>query len=79
MENYLNNLINEKNNLDMESLIEVEGESGLNIIPLGCLVEAILSASKNEQKAIRNMLVKIDFLNGDVMNYFQHLAQAIAV
>jgi hypothetical protein len=79
MENYLNNLISEKANIDMESMIEVEGESGLNMIPLGCLVESILAASSNEQKAIRNMLVKIDFMNGNVMHYFRHLAQAIAI
>ncbi len=79
MKNYLNNLINEKSNIDMESVIEVEGESGLNMIPLACLVESILNAPGATQRTIRNTLVQIDFMNGDVMHYFRHLAQAIAI
>lgn len=79
MKTYLNNLINEKSGIDMETIIEVDGPSGGNIIPLGCVVEAILQAPKREQDGIRTMLVKIDFVNGSVLDYFKHLAQAIAV
>jgi hypothetical protein len=31
-----------------------------------------------EKKAIKDWLVKIDFVNGNVLDYFKHLAQAIA-
>ena len=58
--------------------IEVEGDSGLNIIPMDFLIEAIKSAPKHEQAGIKNALVRIDFSNGDVMGYFNHLAKAIA-
>ena len=51
----------------------------MNFIPLGCVIEAIKSAPIHEQKAIKNMLVKVDFINGDVCDYFKHLAQAIAI
>lgn len=78
MKTYLNNLITEKTALDMDMILEVEGPSGLNIMPLAVLVDAILSAPVTEQKAIRTMLVKIDFVNGKVEDYFKHLAQAIA-
>ena len=78
MRTYLNNLITEKTALDMDMILEVEGPSGLNIMPLAVLVDAILSAPVTEQKAIRTMLVKIDFVNGKVEDYFKHLAQAIA-
>ena len=79
MKTYLNNLITEKSGIDFESTIEVEGPSGLNVMPLRILVDAILSAPKSEQNAIRTMLVKIDFVNGDVMDYFRHLARAVAI
>lgn len=79
MEQYLNDLINEKDGIDMETVMNVEGPSGSNFIPLDCLVAAILQAPASEQSAIRTTLVRIDFANGDVMHYFTHLAQAIAL
>lgn len=75
---WLDTLIEEKG-IDTEQLFEVEGASGLNIIPLGCVVEAIKATCKQEQAAIKAMLVKIDFVNGDIVDYFKHLAQAIAI
>jgi len=76
--NWLDTLIEEKN-LDTETCFEVEGPSGPNFIPLGCVLEAIEAAPAHEKRAIEHMLVKIDFVNGDVMDYFRHLAQAIAI
>ena len=77
MKNYLNALISEKG-LNTETIIEVEGNSGTNFIPLGVVVEHILIANSTEQAQIKNTLVKIDFHNGNVMHFFTHLAQAIA-
>lgn len=61
-----------------ENDIEVEGPSGLNFMPLSILIDAIKQASKDEQKGIKHKLVQIDFYNGDVMDFFKHLAKAIA-
>jgi folate-dependent phosphoribosylglycinamide formyltransferase PurN len=77
MTNYLNTLISEKG-LNLETIIEVQGESGTNFIPLAVVVEHIAIANSTEQAQIKNTLVKIDFHNGDVMHFFNHLAQAIA-
>ncbi len=77
MENYLNDLISEKG-LNKETIIEVEGASGTNFIPLGVVVEHILIVNSTEQAKITKTLVKIDFHNGDVMHFFTYLAQAIA-
>lgn len=66
-------------NLDMEQTFTVEGMGGMNITPLGCVVEAIKLTTEREQSAIKSMLVKIDFLNGNVCNYFAHLAKALAL
>ena len=74
---WLDTFIDEKA-LDTEQLLEVEGPSGLNLIPLGCLLDTIKAAPANEQADIKNVLVKIDFYNGDPMHFFKHIAQAIA-
>lgn len=76
---WLDTLIEEKE-LDTEFTFEVNGpEYGLNLIPLGCVVEAIKSTSQEEQSKIKDTLVKIDFMNGDIMHFFNHLAQALAI
>ena len=74
---WLNTFISEKN-IDIEQVLEVEGESGTNWIPVECVLEAIKSASKAEQQGIKNTLVAIDFKNGNVLHFIKHLAQAIA-
>jgi len=74
---WIDTLISEKN-INTEKFLEVEGPSGLNMIPVAVLVDAIKQASDAEQAAIKTMIVKIDFVNGDVVDYFKHLAQAIA-
>ena len=62
----------------LESILEVTGPSGTNWIPVGALVEMMKGAPKYEQQGIKSMIVRIDFANGDVLDYFKHLAQAVA-
>jgi len=70
----------EEKGLDREQVFEVQGPVwGLNSIPLGVVLEHIEIAPAHEQAAIKSMLVKIDFCNGDVTDYLRHLAQAIAI
>jgi len=78
MKTYLNNLLNEKG-INRELHLDIEGNSGLNIIPLQIVVDAIINTNKEEQNQIKKTLVMIDFKNGDVMHYIKHLAQAIAI
>ena len=75
---WFDTFIDEKG-LDRDEIIEVEGESGLNMMPLQVLIDAINSAPKHEQAGIKTMIVRIDFANGDVMHYFNHLAKALAI
>ena len=77
MENWIKTLIEEKG-LNINTTFDIEGTNGLNIIPLGVVVEHILISPANQQKQIKNTLVKIDFHNGDIMHFFKYLAQAIA-
>ena len=48
------------------------------MIPLANVIAAIKAAPKSEQAVIKTNLVRIDFLNGDVMHFFDHLAGALA-
>ena len=77
MKKYLKNLIDEKG-IDTNLAFKVKGETGINLIPIGVVIEHILLAPIKEKKAIKDWLVKIDFVNGNVLDYFKHLAQAIA-
>jgi len=75
---WLDTFIEEKG-INLEDVLEVDGPSGPNAIPVACLVEMIKQAPASEQAGIKSMIVKIDFKNGNVLDYFRHLAQAIAV
>jgi hypothetical protein len=76
--NWLNRLVNEKG-INCDYTIEVTGNSGMNFIPVQCLLDMILSAPKHEQDSIKIAIVRIDSTKGFVMDYFKHLAKAIAL
>ncbi len=78
MKTYLNNLISEKSNISMSTPIEVEGNSGTNFMNVEIVVNHILMANSSEQEQIKKMLVNIDFYNGDILDFFKHLAKALA-
>lgn len=75
---YIEALFTEKG-IDMDQILEIEGESGLNLIPVQIVYDHILNASHNHQPKIRETFVKIDFKNGDILHFVKHLAQAIAI
>ena len=76
---WIDTLVAEKN-IDLDEDFTVAGKVyGMNFFTYGVIVEAIKTASAEEKKAIKNMIVKIDFLNGDIKHYFRHLAQALAI
>ena len=79
-ESWIDRLVEEKG-IDTDHVLEVEGPSGLNMIPVECLIEAMKAAPANEQKAIRFTCVKIDLVAPGpkpILDYFAHLARAIA-
>lgn len=75
---WLDTFIEEKG-IDTDRLLEAEGESGTNFIPVECVIESMKLTVGREQQQIKNILVKIDFMNGDVYHFLNHLAQAMAV
>ena len=65
--------------IDTERNLTVEGPSGMNIIPVGVVIEAMKAAPKGERDGIKKMLILIDFKNGDPLHFIRHLAKAIAL
>jgi len=74
---WIDTFVDEKG-INIEETFDVEGESGLNIVPVGVVIEHMKITSPQEQQKIKDMIVKIDFHNGDVLDFFKHLAKAIA-
>lgn len=76
MKKYLYTLLEEKG-IDVMDYITV-GEDpmfGAQIIMINDIVKFILSSDKNTQKQIRNKLVAIDFMNGDVMDFIKYIGR----
>lgn len=53
-------------------------ENGISMIfSYQDVLNNIKSTSENEQKQIKDMMVKIDFNNGDIEDYLRHLSKAL--
>lgn len=72
MTKYLTTLIEEKGR-DMEDTINLDGHFGLTY---QMLVDFIATMPRHH-KAIRDTLVKIDFANGDIFHFLNHLAKGM--
>ena len=73
MGKWLNTLIEEKG-LNTEHIFEVEHRGETHFIEFNHLIEVINKSSAAEKKQIKNILVMIDFKNGDIMHFLTHLA-----
>lgn len=73
---WLDTFIQEKG-IDLDYTFTIEDEGITHIFELGNVIENIKTTAKEEQNAIKDMIVKIDFYNGDVVDYFKHLAKAL--
>ncbi|WP_186672930.1 hypothetical protein [Sporosarcina sp. BP05] len=76
MKKYLYTLLEEKE-IELDDTFDITAKGNLHIFEYGAIIEAILSTTEEEQQAIRKMLVQIDFANGSIKKYLQHLAQAL--
>ena len=64
--------------IDSDRTFEINAADGTpNFIPAGVVIEHILIAPRHEQEQIKNILVAIDFKNGDVYHFLKHLATAL--
>lgn len=71
-EKWLKLFIEEKE-IDLEETFTI----GNNIFDYEYVVECIKAANPEEQANIKNMLVKIDFKNGNVRDFLRYLTNAL--
>ena len=74
---WLDTFIEEKG-IDLEQVIEIKTENNTHYFEVGNIIANIKATTPEEQAGIKDMIVEIDFHNGDVVDYFRHLAQALA-
>ena len=74
---WLDTFVEEKG-IDLGQILEIKTENNTHYFEVGNIIENIKATTPEEQEEIKNMIVKIDFYNGDVVDYFKHLAQALA-
>lgn len=73
---WLDTFIAEKG-IALEDTFSIDGDESFHIFEVGNIIENIKIAPPAEQTQIKDMLVKIDFHNGSVIDYFKHLAKAL--
>ena len=76
MPTYFDRFFREKD-LPVKSWDLVDSQGVMHFISSEVVIEAIKDAPPIEQAAICATLTKIDFLNGDVMDYLHHLAKGL--
>lgn len=77
--NWIDTFLEEKG-IDLEETFEFETvETGYNLMPYAVVVEFIKFTSRSEQEKIKNMLVQIDFKNGDVKHFLRYLGKGLAI
>lgn len=59
-----------------ERVYEIQNGTTLHFIESGFVIDLIKKLHKDEQKKIELTLRKIDFMNGDVHHFLEHLAKA---
>jgi len=79
---WLDTFLSEKG-VSPDHILTVPGkEWGDNMIPVAALVEMIKAAPTHEQTAIRDTLIKIDFVKPGpepVIDYLGHLGKTVAI
>ena len=74
---YLNLFFQEKD-IDEAVFVKEDSEGMTHFIPNGCVIEAIATADPAARKRIEDTLRKIDFHNGSVNDFLDHLAGWLA-
>lgn len=73
---YLETFFAEKDLID-ETWTLTDETGTVHVIGSDVVLEEVANASADEQNAIANIIRKIDFHNGNVNHFLQHLANAL--
>lgn len=79
-EKWLDTFLEEKG-IDLNETFSINGwidnNTYVDFLDYTYVIEAIKNATKSEEEKIKNKLIRIDFMHGDIKKYLQHLAQAL--
>lgn len=73
---WLETFIDEKE-INVDRVFEFINNDVWNYMPLAVVIEFIKQLPTNQQDKIKDTLVKIDFMNGNVYHFFEYLAKGI--
>ena len=76
--NWLDTFVEEKG-INTEQILEVNGRSGINFIPVFAVINQMKAFDTNTQEIARTRLVQIDFKNGDVLHFIKYIAVKMAI
>ena len=76
--NWIDTFISEKG-IDPMQVLEVKGQSGLNMMPVSIVIDAMKATASGEQAQIKTAMVRLDFANAPIKPFIEHMAQAIAI
>ncbi|MDX1318122.1 MAG: hypothetical protein R3262_11245 [Xanthomarina gelatinilytica] len=56
-----------------------EEDMGIDVIQIDTemIIETIKKTSQEQQEKIQEILIKLDFMNGDIHHFFNHLANGL--
>ena len=74
---WLDTFVSEKG-LDPDEMFVIETSKNTHMFDLAYLVEVCKIVPDSEQRTIKAIIVEIDFCNGNVLDYFNHLATILA-
>ena len=75
---YLKTFFAEKNLANVS--FEVASPNGtMNFMETQMVIDTIMQAPQNEQKAIGDNIRRLDFHNANILDYIKHLGKALAV
>tara|TARA_R100000808_G_scaffold502_1_gene2538 strand:+ start:1120 stop:1365 length:246 start_codon:yes stop_codon:yes gene_type:complete len=66
-------------NLSEKTYTVTSAKGTANIIPSTTVIDAIKRTKGDEAKQIENILRQLDFANGNIHHFLQHIAQGLAV
>lgn len=67
----------EEKDIDRYETFTIEKNGNMHIFEFGHIIDTMKITSIEEQEEIKNNLIRIDFVNGDVRGYLKHLANAL--
>lgn len=78
MKSYLDRLLSEKG-ISPDHVFQIETNDiwGTHFVPLEVLVEFLTDLPKSYQDQIRKTLIQVDFVNGSVLHYLEHLTKGM--